>query len=429
MRAAPDTTGLLRRLRVRLTAAFAIVALVGSAVLCVILLRVSSAYEQRYLFSELRGLASRATALTYVEDGRAKIDGLSDDALTTWAHGLAVFDSKPAPGIHLLFSSGRMNPGVVEGVARESLRDTEEKGTVADVSMDGEDVTAVAMPWFDNDSVRGAAVVVAPRPQVSTSRLLVPFVAGGLALTGILTGMAWLIAGRGLRMADRAIADRERFLASAAHELRAPLARVRARAESLRRNIPAAEPSGEALQQLLTSVDTAGRVVANILLASRIDRGEVAVRRIPLRLDELAGDAEHLHEDLVVDIREPVTVTGDPDLIRHALANLVDNAVRHGRVAGEPPQVTVTVLTRDGRGVLRVSDKGPGLPCDADVVARYTAGPQGGTGLGLSLVRWIADRHDATLGLTGSGGADGGAVVELAFPRVSGSREGPQTGR
>lgn len=423
MTAGPATAALFRRLRLRLTAAFVIVALVGSAVLCVILLELSSAFEQRNLFSELRGLASRATALTYVEDGVPKTDGLSDDALTTWAHGLAVFDSKPPPGMHVLFSSGRINPGDVEAIARESLRDSAENGTVADVSMNGEELTAVAMPWFDGDSVRGSAVVVAPRPQLLTSRLLVPFVAGGLALVGILTAMVWLIAGRGLRMADRAFSDRERFLATAAHELRTPLARLRAGAESLRRIVPA-QPHGAALQQLLTSADTAGRVVANILLASRIDRGDASVRRMPVRLDEVAGGAEHLHKDLVVDIREPVTVSGDPDLIRHAVANLVDNALRHGGVGADSPQVTVSVFTRDGAGVLQVSDHGPGLPPEADVVARYAAGPQGGTGLGLSLVRWIADQHDATLRLGDHDGSSGGAVVELTFPQLSDPRKG-----
>jgi signal transduction histidine kinase len=111
-----------------------------------------------------------------------------------------------------------------------------------------------------------------------------------------------------------------------------------------------------------------------------------------------------------------VKVTGDRDLLFDAIANLVDNAVKHGRARG---QVTVTCATRDGAAVIAIADNGPGIPADQrDQVfkrfyrleqSRYTPG----NGLGLSLVAAIARLHGAEIALHDNAP---GLTVELGFP-------------
>ena len=145
-------------------------------------------------------------------------------------------------------------------------------------------------------------------------------------------------------------------------------------------------------------------------------------RAEPVRLDQLAGELEHGVDGLVVDVREPMVVTGDAGLLRHAMTNLVDNAVRHGRVGATPPAVLLRLYRRGGLPVVEVSDDGPGFPADTDVLARYVSGPTGGTGLGLPLVVWIAERHGASVRL-GAPAYGTGGVVEIAFPpRANGDR-------
>ncbi len=418
------TQTLLRRLRRQLTAAFALLACLGFAILAYGLLRADTEFQSRNVASELRGQAARATVLAYSGSAQPAIDDLRGDMVTRWAYGLALFSVGPNGRLVPVFTSGVVEPATVEPVARGALLDLDEKGTSGQAQTSTEEVEVVAMPWFDAKGIiRGAVVTLAPSPRVRASRLLLPVSIGLAVLCGLLTLTVWFLAGRSLRPAGAALEDRERFLATAAHELRAPLARLRAGAEAARRAAPVTDPSAQALRRLVTVADSAGRVVANLLLASRIDHAEVPIRMDRVRLDQLVCDAENLLEEIIVDIREPVTIRGDAGLLQHALINLVDNAVRHGRVGEDAPTVTVSVFHRAGMAVLRVSDDGPGFPSGVDVLSRYVSGARGGTGLGLPLVEWIAKRHDATLDLGVGGSTEPGARVELAFPVAGAFRD------
>ena len=76
----------------------------------------------------------------------------------------------------------------------------------------------------------------------------------------------------------------------------------------------------------------------------------------------------------------------------------------------------VRVFRRDSSAVIQVCDDGPGFPPDIDVLARYVTGPRGGTGLGLPLVLWIAERHGATFSFENGTAERPGAVVEIVLP-------------
>lgn len=421
----------LPRLRRRLTAVFALVAALGLAAFVVVLVAADAAAERRRVDEDLRGAASRAAALVYLEDGDPRTDGVADDMVVEAPRSVLVLAAAPGGGTRTLLSVGGLDPAAVGGLVAAGLADAAEEGSVASVRSAGRTLRAAAMPWFvgpqDGDAaerVAGVAVVAVPPPGVDAGRLLVPGLAGGLALLALLVAAGWTLAGRSLRPAQAALADRERFLATAAHELRTPLARLRAGAEAASRaSAGGADPASE-LRGLVRTADDAAQVVANLLLAARIDHAAVVVGRQPVRLDELAGELELHAPQVVADVTGPVTVTGDAGLLRHALRNLVDNAVRHGATDGRPPVVLVRVRAPGGAPTVEVGDDGPGLPPGLDVLRGWVTGPTGGTGLGLPLVAWIARRHGAAVRL-GTGEDGRGARVMIAFPAPGRGRHRP----
>lgn len=411
----PPTRVVLRRLRRRLTAVFAFVSAVGLTVFVTVLVVADAHFETEQLDTQLRGQASRAAALVYLDDaGRPQVDGIRDDSVAATTPALVVYSASPGAAPVVLFQVGATPPGSLFEMVRHGLRDSAEQGTVARVPFEGGAGQAVAMPWFNGEQVAGVAVAVAPaaRPRVT---LVVPAVGGGVLLLLALTTTGWVLAGRSLRPAEAALADRERFLATAAHELRGPLTRLRVGAESASRAAGRGEEVQPVLGRLTALADSAGQVVANLLLATRIDHAEVPLLTQPVALARMGAELEHTYPSLVVDVTEAVTVAGDEPLLRHLVVNLVDNALRHGRGHdGSAPLVTLSVSTERGCPLIRDGDDGPGFPTDRDVRVAYVSGPRGGTGLGLPLVLWIAGRHGATVQL--GNGPGGGACVEVVFP-------------
>lgn len=182
------------------------------------------------------------------------------------------------------------------------------------------------------------------------------------------------------------------LLAYTSHELRTPLTRLRMAIEAL-----ACEPAGARRDDLVTEAkrDLAelDALIADILLASRLDASARSVLQVE-DLDLLALVAEEAaHFD--VDVHgDWVQVRGDDKLLRRAVRNLLDNARRHA--PGRAPEVSVHAVS--GGAMVRVCDRGPGIPA-ADRERIFTPferlpGGGEGTGLGLALVRGIARRHD-----------------------------------
>lgn len=411
------THDVFQGLRRRLTALFAVVAVVGLAALTALLIALDSEFDHQRVDAILRGEASRAAALVYAEHGKPSVAGLSGDHVASSAQGLLVVYR--AEGRYVtLFAKGARVTGDWQPLAARCMDDQAEKGTFADVG----DLRVAAMPWWletSNPAPSGCAFAVAPRRSVLQTEVALPATAGSALILVVLTSLVWWAAGRSLRVASQALSDREQFLATAAHEMRGPLARMRAVAEATLAGLAPGQPETAAgLRALVATADGAGRVASNLLLASRIDHAEVPVQHLPVRLDELACEVETIIDGLVVDVSEPVEVAGDAMLLRQAMTNLVDNALRHGRSEDGHAEVLLSVFHDAGVPVVRVADDGAGAPADLDVLRPYVAGRSGGTGLGLPLVRWIAERHGAELRIEAAGGRDGlhGAAVEMRFP-------------
>ena len=234
-----------------------------------------------------------------------------------------------------------------------------------------------------------------------------------------------------VRLGD-ALAAQRRFTADAAHELRTPLAAVRLQVELAERAQDSAARA-MALTELKAGVDRAARLVEQLLTMARFEPeapGDTAARvdLTPIVNDALitrAAVAEEKRIDMGSARSAAVPVRGDSSGLAMLLANLLDNALRYTPAGG---RIDVAVDDVAGCAVLSVTDTGPGIPAAERerVFERFHRGSSAsaandanGSGLGLSIVRRIADAHAATVTLDdGAGGR--GLVVSVRFPPASG---------
>lgn len=208
---------------------------------------------------------------------------------------------------------------------------------------------------------------------------------------------------------ERLIASHRALLANASHELRSPLARLRM-AIDLYEQAPDAGRKAEIVRNL-AELDA---LVEEILLASRLDHVGQLDYAEAVDLLALATEEGSRHD---IEVSGTVaTVKGDAKLLGRLVRNLMQNALRHGA-----PPVIVTVSREEDRVQLRVRDHGPGIPeSERQRVFEPFYRPSGrseasgGWGLGLALVRQIAEHHGATARYETP--PDGGACFVVTFP-------------
>jgi two-component system sensor histidine kinase TctE len=226
-----------------------------------------------------------------------------------------------------------------------------------------------------------------------------------------------------------ALAAQQRFIADAAHQLRTPIAGLKTQTELALRQTPPGEAHAT-LHQLRSATEQTTRLVNQLLSLARAEPPVGRVQALDaIDLNELARDATmewvpralERNVDLGFDAAsERSEVLGEPFLLREMLNNLLDNAVRYTQSGG---QVTVRVRSSADHAALTVEDNDPGIPDGerARVFERFYrvlgTGVEG-CGLGLAIVREIAQSHGAEVSLEpGSGGR--GTMVTIAFPRHS----------
>lgn len=219
------------------------------------------------------------------------------------------------------------------------------------------------------------------------------------------------------------ILQRERrFTADAAHELRTPVAAIKAQAQVARAAV-GGEDRAHALDNAILGCDRAAHLIEQLLTLARLDAlGDGAAESCRLReisAEAIASSAPAaLAKGVQLELLDgaEAMVHGNPALLRILLRNLIDNAVRH-TPAGT--SVLVSVADRQGKVVLAVSDNGPGIPEQEreKVFERFyrPAGTQAsGSGLGLSIVKRIAEIHTAALNVTADDNGMG-LRVEIVF--------------
>ena len=193
-----------------------------------------------------------------------------------------------------------------------------------------------------------------------------------------------------------------------AHDLRTPLTRMRGRLEKAYHGKRTAEDDQSLIGDTIADLDAVLRIFSSI---TRIAQIETQARKVAFRvvnLAEIAGEVVELYDaaaepagtSLTVAGDREVLVTGDRDLIFDAIANLVDNAIKHGRTGG---RVVVASERVDGTPVISIADDGPGIPPGEyeHVFKRFYRLEQSrytpGNGLGLSLVAAVARLHSARI--------------------------------
>lgn len=203
--------------------------------------------------------------------------------------------------------------------------------------------------------------------------------------------------------------ERERALvADASHELRMPLAVLKAELDLAMRGEPDRRALRAAVASAAEETDRLVRLAEDLLVIARADQGRLPIRRERVHVHELvrtvlgrlARTIDEAGVRVTVDVDRRLTIDGDPLRLEQALGNLVDNAIRHGA-----REVIVRAsASPDGTVALVVEDDGPGfpeafLPRAFDRFARAEAArARGGTGLGLSVVEAVARAHGGHAG-------------------------------
>ena len=219
-----------------------------------------------------------------------------------------------------------------------------------------------------------------------------------------------------------------RFTADASHELRTPLSVIRGIGENVLRETRTPPEYKDAMGSMLEEVDRLTRLVDTLLKLSRGDAGTIRLAHDVLDLGDLTREvvsslgilAEERQQRFQVVAAENVRVSADRLVLRDAITNVVDNAIKYGpsrstidvRVDGDAHQATVTV-----------TDSGPGIPAEHrerifDRFYRVDEGrsrDMGGTGLGLAIARWAVEANGGRISFEG---AATGSVFRIVLPRV-----------
>jgi two-component system OmpR family sensor kinase len=428
-----QTAGRLGALRVRLTVLLLVLNVAGLAGMGAVALAVDANQRQELVSAELRRTASTAVALLTYDSGSLRVDNLFTDPTAQGPTAVYVYEAARTD-VDLVFAHPAGLSVIAPDVLHQPARSVWHGGheyTAAVADGQGHLVRILVVPFVHlvTGSVAGAVVVVAdPRPgEQAHRRLALTLVVGGLIFMVLAGAGGHLLARRGTRPAAEALGQQERFVADAAHELRTPLTVIRAVSEAALRE-PAQQR--DALRHVLRSTDRLADSVDALLTRARLVAGLRQLERQPFRLDQLAEEVANETVQAPHTVRmsvAPVVSDGDPALVRIAVRNLVQNAVRHGR--GPSGIAAITLVVADG--VVIIEDSGPGLPDAADPGASGGAGPDSGAGrpvrsadrfqtssadgmgLGLAIAQWVAELHGGSLRLRRS--ATGGTSATLAL--------------
>ncbi|MCU0790584.1 MAG: HAMP domain-containing histidine kinase, partial [Nitratireductor sp.] len=212
-----------------------------------------------------------------------------------------------------------------------------------------------------------------------------------------------------------------------AHDLKTPLARLRNKAEAA-----LAQEGGDqraVMQEIISDTDQIIRTFNALLMISRVESGSVAGELSDQDLSSIVEDVAELYQPVAEDagfsvnvaVEPSLSVRGNRELLSQAVANLIDNAIKYGRIEDRPASIAISLRRQEGRAVVEIADTGPGIaPEDRKrVTERFTRLEQSrtrpGNGLGLSLVRAVAQLHGGVLdfGQNEPGGLKASLILPL----------------
>jgi signal transduction histidine kinase len=295
---------------------------------------------------------------------------------------------------------------------------------------------AQAVPNPSGNGYIGVVVIGEPiqAQQDALSLILILLLSiGGLTLLGAGLGGLFL-ANRALEPARLAWRNQQRFIGDAAHELRTPLTLLRADAEVLLRSRKhLASEDAELLEDIVTETDRMSTLATSMLTLARLDNNSTHREHEVINLTDIAlaevrrvqALADQSGISLQVESHDTALVIGDPILLERAVLVLLDNAIKYNRQGG---RVTIRTEINDTYAFLEVSDTGIGIAAEHLPhlgerfyrVDKSRSREAGGSGLGLSIARSIAEIHGGTLTLISI--LDQGTTVILKLPLAQGAR-------
>ncbi|GAA0522831.1 hypothetical protein GCM10011581_38530 [Saccharopolyspora subtropica] len=405
----------LRRLRRLLTLLFTVLNAAGLLVLAWLFVAQDREHRELRMDAELKLVTAAAARLLQYHGDTVITAFLGQDQIDTSCPEFAVLPARTG-GFEPHFSQrdcAPVDPGSLQWLAREATT----SGRFVEGYVPGTSnglIRVVAQPFLSPGGQYVGAIVAASdaTAELAGHRGVVLWVVGGcVLLVGVVGVTGHVLSGRAIRPAVAALEQQEVLLAETAHDLRTPVAALRALAETAWRN-PADRP--DLLPRTVRLAARMGSIIDDLLVRARLAAGVEKLAIQPVWLDQLvAGVVEETSapDAQVTVTTAPTKVNADPGLVQRAVGNLLDNALRHGRQPGSPAIVHITVAG----GRVTVADHGPGI--DASVAEetfdRFTSGG-GSSGLGLSIVRWTAQAHGGFLRVYNA--EEGGAIFELEFP-------------
>lgn len=222
---------------------------------------------------------------------------------------------------------------------------------------------------------------------------------------------------------------RRAFVADASHELRSPLAAMKALAESLLHNDNTTkEQYREFIQDINTEIDRLTKLVNDLLLLARLDKGKEALNKELTDLDQLLEDlirkmtplADKRKITLTYNTDGPILTNIDPDQIYRAVWNLLDNSIKYTPKGGK---TSLTLKKQPDNITISVADNGVGIKEKERIFERFSRADKarsrqtGGFGLGLSIVDRITKLHDGTITIESK--ENQGTTIQLEIPKNS----------
>lgn len=284
----------------------------------------------------------------------------------------------------------------------------------------GKKIRAQSGRWYATVAVADIVELESRYPSTFTG-----LIASALAAV-LLVGLGGaLLARQATEPIESAFEQMRRFMGDAAHELKTPIAVLRARTDVALQRPRAAAEYEETLKGVSTEAERLGSLVENMLVLARIDAGQWPVHKAQVFLDDILMDAaqsaaalgEGRNVQIEIGALEVAAVTGDPTLLRQLFMILLDNAVKFTPEGGK---VIVNAERNGRRSRVTVTDTGAGIPASAlpHVFERFfradPARSRGGAGLGLPIARWIVDVHRGRIDVQSTEGQ--GTSVRVTLP-------------